>query len=180
MHTIGTADHLDPLEMLRERAPFPFDDADVQRVRKARRDELLAAERVLPGVEQWLDDARALGLGLAVASSSGRDWVESHLHRLGLRERFSHLVCFDGTGRSKPAPDLYLRACRELGVEPRDAIAVEDSPNGVTAAKAAGLWCVAVPNTLTRALPLGHADVVVGSLADLSLREAIARATLSG
>nr|MBA2626021.1 HAD-IA family hydrolase [Acidimicrobiia bacterium] len=126
---------------------------------------------VLPGVERWLDDAERLGLALGVASSSEADWVIGHLERLGLLDRFAHLSCFDGRLRSKPAPDLYLAACEALGVAPTDALAVEDSPNGVAAARAGGLRTVAVPRNLTRDLDVSAADLVVDSLADVTVEE---------
>ena len=83
--------------------------------------------------------------------------------------------CFGPGVAGKPAPDTYLAACAALGVEPARAIAVEDSPHGVTAAKAAGLYCVAVPHALTEQLDLGHADLRVSSLAAARLRDVIVR-----
>jgi HAD superfamily hydrolase (TIGR01509 family) len=144
-------------------------------VRRAHRDELLAAEAVRPGVIAWIDEAAAAGIGVAIASSSSDDWVLGHLERLGARGRFDHVVCA-GNGRpAKPAPDTYLGACRALGVEPSRALAVEDSPHGVAAAKAAGLACVVVPNPLTESLDLSAADLRLGSLAECSLGDALAR-----
>ena len=78
------------------------------------------------------------------------------------------------TGR-KPAPDTYLEACARLRVEPRHALGVEDSPNGIAAAKAAGLRCVSVPNEMTATLDLSAADLHLASLADCTLAEAVAR-----
>ena len=75
----------------------------------------------------------------------------------------------------KPDPALYRAVVDSLGVRPDEALALEDSPNGVLAAKRAGLACVAVPNALTARLDLGHADLVVGSLADVSLAALIQR-----
>ncbi|MDZ4826853.1 MAG: HAD-IA family hydrolase, partial [Actinomycetota bacterium] len=75
----------------------------------------------------------------------------------------------------KPAPDLYLEACAALGVDPRDALAVEDSPNGIAAAKAAGLRCIAVPHAITVQLDLSAADLIVPSLADISLSDTLAQ-----
>jgi beta-phosphoglucomutase-like phosphatase (HAD superfamily) len=92
-----------------------------------------------------------------------------------VHDRFGHLSCRDEVVPGKPAPDVYLRACDALGVEPRNALAVEDSPNGVTAAKAAGLRCVAVPNRITAALDFSGADLVVTSLADVTLAAALER-----
>ncbi len=80
---------------------------------------------------------------------------------------------FDGTCPAKPAPDLYLRACESLEVRPEEAIAFEDSPNGIAAAKAAGLWCVAVPHEITRGLDLARADLVLPTLAGVNLHHLI-------
>jgi HAD superfamily hydrolase (TIGR01509 family) len=172
--TIGRANAGDPADLLAERTGQPLDEAR-RAARKARRDELLAAEAVLPGVHDWLEDARRLGLPIGVASSSEVDWVAGHLERLGLLDRFACLTCFDGVLQGKPAPDLYLAACESLGVAPADTLAVEDSGNGVTAAKAAGLKCVAVPHDLTRDHDLSGADILVQSLAELPLEEAMTR-----
>jgi HAD superfamily hydrolase (TIGR01509 family) len=172
--TIGRANSTDPADLLAERTGRPLDEAR-RAARKARRDELLAAEAVLPGVHDWLEDARRLGVPIGVASSSEVDWVAGHLERLGLLDRFACLTCFDGALRGKPAPDLYLAACESLGVAPADALAVEDSGNGVKAAKAAGLKCVAVPHDLTRDHDLSGADLLLESLAESPLEEAVTR-----
>jgi HAD superfamily hydrolase (TIGR01509 family) len=172
---VGSEGVLDLVTMLHERATRAVDVDAMHATRRARRDELLAQETLLPGVEEWLDDAWRAGLGIAIASSSEHQWVHGHLTRLGVRDRFGHVTCRDEEVPAKPAPDVYLRACDALGVEPHDALAVEDSANGVTAAKAAGLWCVAVPNRITAGLDFGAADLVLDSLAACSLPEALAR-----
>ncbi|MCU1430126.1 MAG: family hydrolase [Actinomycetia bacterium] len=170
---IGSHGVVDFVALLRERATRPFDVERMHTVRRARHDELVAAERVLPGVGEWLDDADARGFGIAIASSSPYDWVHTHLDRLGIRHRFAHVSCRDENVPAKPAPDVYLRACAALGVPPADAIAVEDSPNGIAGAKAAGLRCVAVPNGITAMLDCSAADLVVESLAACSLADAL-------
>src|SRR5439155_12795041 len=101
--------------------------------------------------------------------------VEQHLAHLGLLQRFAAVACFGDGIAGKPEPDTYLTACAALGVEPRAAIAIEDSPHGVTAAKAAGLWCVAVPHEITARLDLSHADLRLSSLADTTLSEVLDR-----
>jgi HAD superfamily hydrolase (TIGR01509 family) len=169
---IGTNGSLDLVAMMRARATKPFDEDEMHELRRIRREELQALEEVRPGVVQWLDDAAAHGLSLAIASSSPTDWVEHHLDLLGLRSRFQFLACFGTDIAAKPEPDSYQAACRALGVEPAEAIAVEDSPHGVTAAQRAGLRCIAVPNAITAQLDLSHADVVVRSLAEFSLADA--------
>jgi beta-phosphoglucomutase-like phosphatase (HAD superfamily) len=106
---------------------------------------------------------------LAVASSSSRAWVAGHLQRLGVLERFEVLKCSDDVERVKPDPALYRAACEHLGVPPARAVAIEDSPNGILAAKRAGLFCVAVPNALTGRLVLDAADLRLASLSELPL-----------
>ena len=82
-------------------------------------------------------------------SSSPRAWVQGYLEKLGLFGCFERVVCADDVRRTKPEPDLYLRVLDLLGVRADEAIALEDSPNGVLAAKRAGLFCIAVPNAVT-------------------------------
>jgi HAD superfamily hydrolase (TIGR01509 family) len=171
---IGTAGALDLVALLQERATRAVDLDAMQERRRARRDELLAAEMVLPGVREWLDEADALGLEVAIASSSPPDWVEPHLERLEMRHRFASVVCCGDGIAAKPAPDTYLAACAAIDVAPGESLAVEDSPHGVTAAKQAGLRCVAVPHAITEQLDLSHADFRIRSLADVRLRDVIA------
>jgi HAD superfamily hydrolase (TIGR01509 family) len=176
---VGSSGVLDLVGMLHARAASAVDVDTMDATRRARRDELLAGEPVLPGVVRWLDDAEQAGLAIAIASSSQLDWVHGHLTRLGVRDRFGHMSCREENVPPKPAPDLYLRACAALAVEPNEALAVEDSANGVTAAKRAGLWCVAVPNRITAGLDFGAADLVVPSLAECPLTEALDRLGLA-
>ena len=170
---IGTHNRMDLHGPLRDAAP-DFDESAFDEARRRRRDELLSVEAVLPGVEDWLESAHAMGLGVAIASSSPPEWVREHLERFELVDRFASLSCFDGKLRPKPEPDLYLAACESLGVQPTEAVAVEDSPNGVTAAKAAGMLCIAVPRGMTATLDFSDADLIVGGLDELSLENALA------
>jgi HAD superfamily hydrolase (TIGR01509 family) len=173
---IGTINGFDPYGTLCARASRPVPPEDVLRAAKrARERELVEAEPVRPGVEAWLDEAVALGLAVGLASSSPTDWIDGHLRRLDLSSRFAVVTCCDDDRPPKPAPDVYLAACEALGVEPAQALAVEDSAHGVASAKAAGLWCVAVPSPLTRSLDFRAADVYLESLADASLRDVIRR-----
>jgi beta-phosphoglucomutase-like phosphatase (HAD superfamily) len=101
--------------------------------------------------------------------------VEGHLTRLGLRQAFAVIRCADDVPRVKPDPALYRAVVEAAGVRPEDALALEDSPNGVLAAKRAGLTCVAVPNPLTARLDLGGADLLLASLADVPLAALLSR-----
>jgi HAD superfamily hydrolase (TIGR01509 family) len=126
----------------------------------------------LPGVADLIDAAHADGVRLAVASSSMTRWLERHLTRLGLHGRFDALCGRDAAGgRAKPDPDVYLAALDAIDVPAGQAVAIEDSPHGITAAKAAGLACVGVPNRITAPGDFGAADLVVDSLASLTLAD---------
>ena len=110
---------------------------------------------------------------VGIASSSPSEWVEHHLDRLGLSARFGCLACCNEAIPAKPDPTSYRHACRALHADPKRSIAVEDSPHGVAAAKDAGLYTIAVPHDLTSSLDLSRADLVVDSLADVSLGDVI-------
>ena len=153
----------DPLARLLADAPH-LDPAGVHEHRRALRDEQLAAEELRGGVRLWLDAADSCAVPVAIASSSPIEWIEQHLTTHGIADRFAHIVCAGGVLPGKPDPAVYLEACRRLGVQPSRTLAFEDSPNGVAAAKAAGLHCIAVPCAVTAPLDLSAADLVVSSL----------------
>jgi len=148
--------------------------------RVGRRTEMILAQTVLPGVARRLEEAKTLGLKLGVASSSTNEWVRGHLARLGILDSFDCLRCRDDVANAKPEPDLYIAVLDCLGVPPSEAIAIEDSPNGVLAAKRAGMLCVAIPNSITARLDLGQADLLLGSLADVTLAELLTRVSAAG
>ena len=129
---------------------------------------------LMPGVEALLLDARARGLGRAVASSSSCGWVDGWLRRHGIRDLLDVVVARDDVRRTKPDPELFLLAASRLGVEPGACVVFEDSPNGMRAAVAAGMRCVAVLNALTRSLPRPDVDLVLESLAERSLAQVLA------
>ncbi len=172
---IGTTKFaFDPFENLQMLAGRPLDREAIRAQRRKRYIAMNEAQPILPGVEAYLADARRLGLMIGVASSSTRDWVGSHLTRLGLHAHFACVKCSDDVRNTKPDPELYLLALEALGLAPEEAIALEDSPHGVAAAKQAGMFCVAVPNPLTSRLDLSRADLRLNSLADLPLEQLIA------
>lgn len=102
---------------------------------------------------------------LGLASNSPRALVDTALATAGITDAFDAIVTSDDVVEPKPAPDLYLLACERLGVPPADALALEDSPSGITAAKAAGLTCIAVPQFAET--DVSAADRVIDSLEDL-------------
>ena len=171
--TLTGPNELDELDALLE---APCDRDAVTATRRRRELELLELEPLRPGVRELLEDARDLGLHVAIVSSSSRSWIDSNLERLGLVDGWATVVCADGdTTRCKPSPALYLEALELLGVGADEAIAIEDSPNGIAAARAAGIFCVGFPNDVTSALDLSHADLVVESLEDVPLADLLER-----
>ncbi len=141
--------------------------AQVEKHRMRTRDEMLASEPIRDGVLDWIEAARGASIPLAVASSSGSEWVTSHLKRLDLAPHFSVVSCADPGIPGKPDPTVYLRACAALGVAPESAIAIEDSTHGVSAAVDAGMRCIAAPGPMTRTMRFDHATVRVDSLTEL-------------
>ncbi len=160
----------DPHRYLEMRIGRKLDREALRAERTRRYRELVEAQPVLPGVRTYLDDARRLGLRIGLASCSRRETLREHLSRLGLIACFDHMVCGDDVSRLKPDPALYLAALRALGIRAAEAIALEDSPNGVLAAKDAGIFCVAVPNPVTRSLAFPGADLRLASLDELPLQ----------
>ena len=157
-----------PQKHLEESLGRPLPELVLQE-RIRRRTELVLAESIRPGITELIDAARARGVKLGVASSSTREWVGGHLDRLGLRPHFECLTCRDDVEHPKPWPDVYVAAVECLGVAPHEAVAIEDSPNGIRAAKAAGLFAVGVPNSVTAGLDLSAADLRTDSLALITL-----------
>ena len=92
-------------------------------------------------------------------------WSTAALATARITDAFDTIVTSDDVAESKPAPDIYLLACERLGVEPADALALEDSASGIAAAKAAGLTCIAVPQFAET--DVSAADRVIDSLEDL-------------
>jgi HAD superfamily hydrolase (TIGR01509 family) len=171
--TIGA--DFDPMAHLEELVGAPLDRAALNDRRYAHEVSLIEAERLRPGIAEYLAAAKRHRLKRAIVSSSSRAWVDSHLARLEEAVGWDAIVTADhDPARAKPRPDLYLEALELLGVAADEAVAFEDSPNGVRAARAAGVFCVAVPNEVTRDLDLGGADVLVASLAELPPDELLA------
>jgi HAD superfamily hydrolase (TIGR01509 family) len=177
---IGTKSGFDAGRRLEELVGRRLDLEVIRSRREQRVTELIGRESLRPGVMDCLAAARRLGLRRGIASSSSRAWVVEHLTRFGLHAEFDHIASSDDVARVKPDPALYRVVLKRLEVAPHRAIAFEDSPNGIAAAKTAGLFCVAVPNPVTRRLPLGRADLIVESLTDLSLEELLDRAAQPG
>ncbi len=170
------SNHFDLYGYFQEHIDPSADIVALRKDRRARVIELTEQQPILPGVHEYLRGARDLGLKIGVASSSSANHVRGHLQRLELLHYFHTTKCFEDTEAHKPDPAPYRAVLDEFGITPHEAVAFEDSPNGVTAARAAGIFCVAVPNAVTCRLPLDHADYLLGSLAEEPLEQLLARA----
>lgn len=155
---------------MRVRMHLDLDDAEIERaivdgvVERYRRDGPPIIEGAVDAVRRIADHHP-----VAVASSAHRAVIDAALEAIGLADRFAVVVSSDEVAHGKPAPDVYLEAARRLRVDPAACLVVEDSRNGVLAAKAAGMTVVLVPNASVPPAPGTHdlADVVLQRLADL-------------
>jgi HAD superfamily hydrolase (TIGR01509 family) len=170
-HALGTFAGFDPCAHLSGLTGEAIDADSLRAEVRARNLVRCREQPLLPGVRERIAEARARALGTAVASSSTAAWVGGWLEHHVLAAEIDVVCTRDDVARVKPAPDLFLLAAARLGVEAAECVVFEDSPNGIRAARAAGMRCVAVPNAVTRELAVGEADLVIPSLAALTLAE---------
>ncbi|UPW01821.1 HAD family phosphatase [Halorussus gelatinilyticus] len=143
-------------------------DEFVDRYENAARDIYGEKVALMDGFEDLLADLRDEGRTVALVSSSPHDWIDRMLDRFDLRESFDRIISAEEIdGKSKPEPDVYEFAAKEVGVEPADCIAVEDSENGVRSAKRAGMQVVGYRNESDEELDLSEADAVAASAEEL-------------
>jgi HAD superfamily hydrolase (TIGR01509 family) len=166
LRSVGHADYsFDPWHAFEKRADRAALEID-RRNRNCERNLLLP---LLPGVAALLDAAREGGLKVGLASNSSHGHVEGHLARLGLLDRFEFLACREDAASPKPEPDLYKLVLNRFGLRGSEAVAFEDSHTGSLAAKRAGLWVVAAPNSSTAHHDFSPANLRVTSLAEVKL-----------
>lgn len=171
---IGSSNVFDPFDHLQTLIGQPLERTEIEEEFRQIDQEIIGTLSVMPGVQDRIAEAKQLDLKLAIASSSSARWLNMHLPRLGLLFEFEVVRgSTDVGGKRKPDPAVYLAACEGLKVSPHEAIAFEDSMHGTHAAKAAGLHCVAVPNEVTNTMDFSAADMVVDSLANITLTNII-------
>jgi len=172
---IGTVGGFDPYASLTELV----DGLDVEQVRERTERRIRDAVREVPlrpGVDPFLRHLDDAGVRRALVSSDRSEWLVTNLERLGWPEGWAAMVCADGDAtRAKPNPHLFEAALELLDAPASRAFAIEDSPNGIRAAKAAGLPCLCVPNEATARLDLSEADLVVPTFEGLSIDQVWAR-----
>ncbi|MCS6941054.1 MAG: HAD family hydrolase, partial [Roseiflexus sp.] len=167
VHGLGTIGGYDPYDELEALTGTPVDREALHREHRERFIALCDQQPLRAGVRELITAAHARGIRLAVASSASREWVEGWLERHAIRAYFNCVRTRSDGLRVKPAPDLFLSAAACLGATPESCVVLEDSPNGIRAAAAAGMRCVAVPVALLETLPLPPHMLRLRSLADL-------------
>ncbi len=170
VQVIGTAGHIDFKDILEGRLGRPIEDwASKDAARIAQHQAIMEGQELLPGVEALMRQGRAQGWRIGVASSSSARWVEGGLQRYGLMGYVEAVRTRDRVENHKPHPEPYLKTLEDLGAKAELSFAFEDSATGVSAAKAAGLTVIAVPNSLTKLHDLSHAHQILESLLEFKL-----------
>ena len=131
--------------------------------------QLALVDETLPGVRELIAALRERRLPVALASSSWPGWIDALLAGTRLAGAFDALVSAKEVAHGKPAPDIYLLAAERLGVAPERCVAIEDTPTGIAAAKAAGMLAIQVRAASTAFPPLPAADLVLPTLRDFDL-----------
>jgi sugar-phosphatase len=130
---------------------------------------VLAEGEPMPGVMDALATVYDAGLPIAIASSSSEELIRAVMRRLGIERYITAICSADDEAEGKPHPAVYLTAARRLGIPAEECLALEDSPNGVLAAKAAGMYCIAVPDRFLAGDPrMDEADLRLDSLEKLT------------
>ncbi len=171
--TVGGELTFNAYTYLQEAVGRPLDIDTIRTWRRQRHLDLTRQEKLCPGVREYLTGAGERGWKIGLASSSPRSWVLPLLEQHDLVRFFDAVVTADQVAKVKPDPALYNAALQQLDVAPERSVAIEDSVNGLRAAKAAGMFCVVVPNPVTARLswPDGLEDLRLGSLEDMSLEQ---------
>lgn len=168
---IGTHGGFDEYGYLEEKIGRKVDRKALDKRFRVLHEERVGKMPLRPGVLARLEEARKLGLKIGLASSSQRWWIEKVTTLAGIRDYFEVICSADDVERVKPDPALYLLATKALGVSANEAVAVEDSMNGLRAAKAAGLVALVTPNPVTSHMDFTGADVIAQDLEHITFAE---------
>jgi putative hydrolase of the HAD superfamily len=164
------------VQYLAERLGEAFDAEEFESRFAGHYDKLLSGYPLFPGVKNIIADAKRLGLKIGLATSSAYQWSGVFLEKYGLIEEFDFIQTGDTVTKLKPDPEIYIAALNGLGIGPHEAIAFEDSPVGSRAAKAAGIYCIAVPSEVTKHHNFDHVDAVIPTLAGRTIQELVSMA----
>ena len=134
----------------------------------------IAKERIIKadlepieGIRELLNELKNKSIPAAIASSSPRDFIEVVVSKFGIKDYFSYIVSGEEVENGKPAPDVYIETAKKLGVQPKECIVIEDSKNGVLAAKAAGMKCIGFQNVNSGNQDLSKADFIVNAITEI-------------
>lgn len=159
--------HWDPAAHLEKLTGKQYDWEKETPARQAMLEADLARMGLMPGAAELLDWCAEQGIGVTVASSSSRRWVQGWLEKLGIYDRFAGVFTRTDGYPVKPDPALFEAARACLGLEKEDCLIIEDSENGTIAAQNAGILCAAIPNRMTSASDFSRAAYRFASLLDL-------------
>jgi HAD superfamily hydrolase (TIGR01509 family) len=166
---LGTKDVV-MAEILIERFNLPEKPQTVVAGKEHYLSQLLKEQGVArPGLDKILESASQLGLPMAVASSATLATIHLVVDMLNVRQYFKSLTSGEEVEHGKPSPDVFLLAARRLGVDPEHCLVIEDTLNGIRAAKAAGMWCIAIPCQATMHQDHSLADLQLSSLSEVDL-----------
>jgi HAD superfamily hydrolase (TIGR01509 family) len=169
---IGTTwGSFDPGNYLQELCDFKVNVKQIKSFAREKYLQILDVSPLCPGIEELIETLINASIPIAVASSSPLYWIKQHLEHRRLLEKFSFISTADDVKVVKPAPDIYINLLNKMIILPTDVLTFEDSPNGIKAAKAAGIFSIAVPNDITMHTDLSDANMIVSSIKDIPFSE---------
>lgn len=166
---MGTATDVMWAKIIKDRnLPHDVDDLTSQTIQESL-PFFRSLERIdpMPGLVELLEKFKSNKIPMAVASSSDAETIRIILEKSGLKNYFQHTVSSSETGKSKPEPDVFLHAAKLLGVQPRNCVVIEDSKNGIKAAKAAGMFCIAYSGADSTNQDRSEADAHINHFSEL-------------
>jgi putative hydrolase of the HAD superfamily len=173
---IGTGmQEFNPYEDLLSRMKLPVQLNSFRDSIRSRCAELTEQEQLRPGIMDALVRAKAMGLRIGLVSSLTRREMDPYLQTRGIMSYFDCIRTADDVTRLAPDPEAYQQTLQMLGVKPRQAVAIEDSPAGAAAAMTAGVYTAVVPNATTERLKFGHCHARLDSLDQIELPELLER-----
>ncbi len=123
----------------------------------------------MPGLINLLNILKKANKKIAIASSSEREYIEYVLDKLNIKDFFEIIISGYDVKKSKPEPDIFLKASEILKIDPKECLVIEDSMNGILAAKRAGMKCIAIPNSITKNQDFSLADKVLNSFNEITI-----------
>mgnify|MGYP001235033524 CR=1 FL=1 len=165
----------DPYQYFAEHCRTTYDIEDIKERVHEQHSVIMSQRELRPGVVDYLQTARSMGLRVGIASSSHLSWIKPYLQKFQIESYIESIRCADYVKRVKPDPEVYKLALQSLELQPEETIAFEDSPNGAKAAYLAGLHVVTVPNEVTERLQFGPHSLRLKSMSEMPLADVIQR-----